>query len=367
MKSAMKGKNAPKEKKKVRFQDDKRQQASSKPEKAKQGEIRHSSAPIAKGLSVRTPRPKMTTLPNGDCLITHREYIQDVVAGTGTPSVFNNTTIPINPGQRGTFQWLSRVAVNYESYNFEKLNFVYETEAPTTLGGTLVLAVIYDATEPAAATKQQAMAYRSAIRSAPWLECKHVSMKEDLRKSKTSYVRPAAQPANTDLKTYDIGFLNLITQGVTTASSVLGELYVEYTVRLMTPVYEDASFLALGGTITGANTQTAANPLGIAPTLGANTNGVTVDALSNISFQFPGTYLLDVFYTGTVITADAITPAVGINAPKRWTVVLVSGLNMGSSYQIKVNQPGTIALAVTATTITAASVHIAIAPTSSIL
>jgi len=50
MKSAMKGKNAPKEKKKVRFQDDKRQQASSKPEKAKQGEIRHSSAPVAKGL-----------------------------------------------------------------------------------------------------------------------------------------------------------------------------------------------------------------------------------------------------------------------------------------------------------------------------
>lgn len=367
MKSAMKGKNAPKEKKTVRFQSGKGQQASPKPEKVKQGEVKRKSAPIAQGISVRTQRPKMKTLPNGDCLITHREYIQDVVAGTGTPSVFSNTTIPINPGQRGTFQWLSRVAVNYESYNFEKLDFVYQTEAPTTLGGTLVLAVIYDATEPAAATKQQAMAYRSAIRSAPWFECKHVSRSEDLHKSKSSYVRPGSQPANTDLKTYDIGYLNLITQGVTTASSVLGELYVEYTVRLMTPVFEDASFLALGGTITGANTQTAPNPLGIAPTLGAGTTGVTVDALSNITFQFAGTYLLDILYTGTVITTDAITPSAGINAPNRWRVVLASGLNMGSSYQIKVNQPGSIALAVTATTITAASVHIAIAPSSSIL
>jgi len=330
-------------------------------------DMKQKQAPVARAGVVKTNKPKMMTLPNGDAVITHREYVQDVTAGTGTPSIFTNTTIPINPGQRGTFPWLSRVAINYESYIFEKLSFAYETEAPTSLGGSLVLAVDYDATDPAPTTKQAAMAFRNSVRSAPWENCRQTSAYEDLHKLKSFWVRPGAQPANTDLKTYDIGFLNIMSQGVTTAGATLGELYVEYKVRLLTPIYENSSFLAIGGTITGGGTQNAANPIGTAPVLGNNAFGISVDALSNITFAFPGTYLLHSFLTGTTLTADAMTPAAGINAPNRNKVILASGANMGSTWQIKVNTPGIVAYAATAATVTAAVIHIALAPDSSIV
>lgn len=68
---------------------------------------------------VRNSAPRFEALRNGDCIITHREYVGDISAGTGTPSVFNVTQYAINPGQQNLFQWLSRIASNYESYKFE--------------------------------------------------------------------------------------------------------------------------------------------------------------------------------------------------------------------------------------------------------
>jgi hypothetical protein len=198
-----------------------------------------SYAPVAKSRMVRSSRPNIQSMRNGDCRIVHREYIQDVVANaTGPPTTFSVATISINPGIQATFPWLSKIAQNFESYRFRKLNFCYETEAPSSLGGTLVLAVDYDAIDNVPLSKQQALAYRSSVRSAPWTECCHKSVSEDLHKLKSNYVRSGALPAGTDLKTYDVGNLFVVTQGVTTSSAVCGELYVEYDLDLLTPLYE---------------------------------------------------------------------------------------------------------------------------------
>jgi len=163
------------------------------------------------------------------------------LAGAASPSPFSVTAIAVNPGQAGSFPWLSSIAGRFESYLFQKLKYCYETEAPSSLGGTLVLSLDYDASDPTPASKQQALAYRNAVRSAPWTTCCHSSDLEDLRKQKTYFVRPAGLPANTDIKEYDTGNLFAITQGVTTSGAVLGELYVEYDVLLMTPVLEAIS------------------------------------------------------------------------------------------------------------------------------
>jgi hypothetical protein len=174
----------------------------------------------------------------------------DVVAENAAPSLFSVQSIPINPGQAGTFPWLSKVAQNFESYRFKKLKIVYETEAPSSLGGTLVLALDYDASDPVPATKQQMLAYRGSVRSAPWTECCHSSIGEDLHKQKSYFVRPGSQPVNTDVKMYDVANLFVATQGVTTGSAVCGELYVEYDVELMTPIYENNT-VASNGTAQG--------------------------------------------------------------------------------------------------------------------
>lgn len=195
------------------------------------------SAPVAQSIRVRTGRPTITSLRNGDCRVVHREYIAEVTSSL-TASAFKSVQYTCNAGQATTFPWLSKIAQNFESYTFNKLRFDYETEASSSTGGTVVLALDYDAIDSAPSTKQQALAYRGSVRSAPWTPCQHISLSEDLRKLPNYYVRPGPQPANSDLKTYDVGNLFVVTQGITATGSVLGELYVEYDVHLKTPVFE---------------------------------------------------------------------------------------------------------------------------------
>jgi hypothetical protein len=269
-------------------------------------------APVAKSQIRTTRKPKMETMPNGDCRISHREYIVDIVAKVaGPPTTFNATQFAVNPGQQASFPWLSRVATNYESYVFNSLRFCYETEAPSSLGGTLVMALDYDASDPAPTTKQQAMSYRSSVRSAPWSACCHTSLAEDLHKAKTNFIRIGAQPANTDIKTYDIGNLYVISQGVGTSGATLGELYVEYDVVLMTPVYENSSDeIIIGAYVAGVGAQTIANPFGDGETqVAAASVGITCDSKSRLTFANPGAYVFSVEFGGTTITNDLLTPS----------------------------------------------------------
>lgn len=327
------------------------------------------SAPVASSRMQRTSKPKMTTMKNGDCRISHREYITDIVAGAGSPSAFAVQALSVNPGQVGTFQWLSRIAANYESYKFSRLKFDYATEAPSSLGGTLVLALDYDAEDAAPVSKQQAMSYRSSVRSAPWAPCQHTSLGEDLSKSKTNFVRPGAQPAGTDIKTYDIGNLFIISQGVTTASAALGELWVEYDVLLMTPVFENGGQqVAVGGSLYTQQATSAANPFGPAANfVDAQNYGFTVNDASRLTFQFGGYYLVVLNFTGTglVDSKAAVSGGVvvaGSDYPNAAATAMIS------IWIVTANGPGGYAdITLTATTVAqGASMQVAVAPLNSL-
>jgi hypothetical protein len=288
------------------------------------------TAPIAMSKTIKTGVPKMTTLRNGDCRIVHREYIQDIVAAS-TGANFNNTQVSINPGQASFVPWLSKIAQNFESYRFSKLKFDYETEAPSSLGGTLVLAVDYDASDAAPLTKQQALAYRGSVRSAPWTPCQHRSVKEDLEKQKSYFVRPGAQPANTDIRLWDVGVLNVATQGITVNSGTCGELYVEYDVLLMTPIYES---LPASSTVTSFS-PTIGNPMN---------NGVPAGLLIS-SFLPSGTLnlqnlIVNQEYIFTYLQVGGGPAAVNSNPPS------VTGLTLKSTLS---NDGATTAWTYTAT------------------
>lgn len=290
----------------------------------------------------------MKTRPNGDAIIRHREFVADITAGLGNPTAFDVTPYAINPGQALTFPWLSKVAANYESYQFDSLKFCYETEAPTSLGGTMVMTVDYDASDDAPVSKQQAMTYRSAVRSAPWNPSEHVSLMEDLRKSKTNFVRPGAQPPNTDIKTYDVGNLFLISQGITTPSAAMGELYVEYTVRLMTPAYNIVPPLVVGGIVISGGTVTAVNPMGSLPTVDAQSYGFTIDNKSTIHLNVPGTHLLTVNISGTDITNFT---ALALGVAPVFVTILADGSGGTWVFSVANGEPLDIPLAATCTTV----------------
>ncbi len=188
------------------------------------------SAPAAKGRVVKNQKPQMTGSPNGDILIEHREYINDV-AGSINYAV---SGFPINPGLPGSFPWLSTVARSYESYFFEELLYEFETQAPTTTPGTVMLSADYDPSDSAPTSKTQAMAYRSSVRCPSWSDCEHRSLREDLSKRTSYFVRGGSLNANEDVKLYDVGNLFVSTQAQSGATNI-GELYVRYRVRLMTP------------------------------------------------------------------------------------------------------------------------------------
>jgi hypothetical protein len=253
----------------------------------------------------------METLRNGDCHIVHREYVAEVLAQASSPSTYQVSQFPINPGQSQLFQWLSNIAQNFESYRFRKLRFCYETEAPSSLGGSLILAIDYDASDAAPLSKQQMLAYRGSVRSAPWTECEHSSIGEDLNKQKSYYVRPGVQPAGTDIKMYDVGNLWVATQGVTTGGATCGELYVEYDVLLMTPVYEqDPSSDTI--TMTAATTAT---PLTGGIHLGQYISSFTAAGVVTLQGLDVGAeYFVTLQSTGSVSFTCTFTTLVGFNA-----------------------------------------------------
>jgi hypothetical protein len=254
----------------------------------------------------------MASLANGDFRIVHREYIADMLAEASTPSAFTAAGFPINPGMSNTFPWLSQIAPRFEKYRFNKLKFDYETEASTALGGSVMLAIDYDASDPAPATKVQLMSYKNAVRSAPYQPSSNVSAKLDLGQQKAYFVRSGANPAGTDIKMYDVGNLFACSQGISTGSAVLGELYVEYDVHLMTPQLTSPDDNTIDSSkLTSGNSTSAAQPFG--------SSGTIVNSLSNPMFSFnygtstltflrAGSFLASLICnTGTVITAVSTT------------------------------------------------------------
>jgi len=189
------------------------------------------SVPSAIGNLVKTSTPDIRSAFNGDgrVRIRHREYIADVYGSVAFAAV----AYAINPGIATSFPWLSVIAANYESYKFNSLCFQFSTEKPTSVGGSLMMAIDFDANDGAPTTKSGIMAYHNAVRCPVWSQTDYVADKPDLNKLLQHYVR-STTVSGTDLKTYDVGNLFVCVSGCADTTA-LGELYVMYDVELITP------------------------------------------------------------------------------------------------------------------------------------
>jgi len=239
-------------------------------------------------------------------VIEEDEYIAEVNGSVG----FATTAYAINPGQQGTFPWAYKIAGLYEKYNFEMLEFYYKREvsefATNGQAGKVMLSADYDASDSAPATKQQVEDTVPHIDGMPCtpqinlrLDCSQMANQD------SKYVRPGAQPANTDIKTYDAGNFYISTYGCTN-TSVVGELRVRYRCRLMVPVLENPVGGAAG--LPGSSFLITSNPAGeaaaattvyvaqfasaTAPVLVSNSIGAVV-ASSGLITLLAGSYLID--------------------------------------------------------------------------
>lgn len=259
------------------------------------------SVPVAVGRVKHASKPVFRGLPNGDIIVSHREFIQDIAGSVG----FGTTTLRINPGIAATFPWLSVIAQRYESYLFEDLVFEFETQAPTSATGTVLITLDYDASEAAPTDKTSALAYRSSVRSPPWADCTHISLLEDLNKQRSYFVRDSALGSNQDIKLYDVATGYVSTQGQASTAAV-GELYVRYKVRLMTPQLGASAATAYGGAYSGS---TNAAPFGttVAGNLPATVASTgTTSSVTTFTFTSAWKGYFGMLMTGTTFSGQAI-------------------------------------------------------------
>jgi hypothetical protein len=198
--------------------------------------------PVARGITYRTGRPKFLGTGENQ-LIEHEETIGNLYAPATNPGIFQvSTPIRINPGLQAIFPWLSGVAAQFESYVFEYLHFAVETSSGSSSDGSIHMAVDFDSADAAPTTKVQLMAIEHAVRGVPWKSFTYVAPKNCLHKRKTYFVRTnTSLPDLGELNLSDVGVLHMATDGLSTASKLIGELKVKYRIRLMTPQLSSVS------------------------------------------------------------------------------------------------------------------------------
>jgi len=250
---------------------------------------------------------------DGRVRVRHREFVMDV-AGSAD---YHARALSINPSQPAAFPWLAALAQSYETYVFHSLRFEYMPSVGTSVNGVVLLAMDYDAADPAPPSKTDFMQTHGAVRGSPWdytvLSCD----KPDLNKLPQHFTRKSVWAGVGDIKTYDVGNLFIATLGQTSTANI-GELYVTYDVELRTPQPVIPAPELYSANLYGGGTKTQTKPFGDVPTgIVANPsmsyNGIT----GAIDILRAGKYLLESAYNVSTNGSQSIVtdwqPAVAAN------------------------------------------------------
>jgi len=288
--------------------------------------------------------------------ITEDEYIGEIPGSVA----FSTTSYPINPGQSSTFPWGSKIAALYEKYCFNYLEFYYRREVSefnaNGAQGKVLLSCDYDASDNPPTSKQQVEDTEPHVDGMPCTDTIVLRLDpKQLWHQDSCYVRPGAQPANTDIKTYDCGNLYVSTQGCVNTSDI-GELRVRYQCVLLVPVLENAiSTPTIGQTTTiswsslaSAATTVYQNPLIGTPTVSNNIQGLTVNTTTGsitlpLGFQFGIQIFSTVRNSAADLTAQSFsigTLAVqGTGSYQEFTGTSVSGTLANKVFQLSASIP----------------------------
>lgn len=263
-------------------------------------------APKYNVLQGQIPKFSSTHATNVVC---HREYLGDVIGTSG----FNNLSFPLNPGMGETFPWLSTIAANYQQYKFHGLIFEFRpliTDFVTSgAPGVIVMTTNYNADQDPFSSRQEAENAEFAVSVKPTLALVHMIECADPQVANKLYnVRTTSVPLGQDLRLYDYGLTQVITQ--LNPNQDLGELWVSYCVEFFKPT------LAISNNLTESlsyhsirSTNSGTNPLGLiqvskSGSLNVSVTGTTITLLN----ATPGaSYKYDLYVTGTTIATTVIT------------------------------------------------------------
>jgi len=251
-----------------------------------------------------------TSRPGGRVYPFHGDEEIGNVNGGNTFAVVQ---YPVNPGQATTFPWLSKEAQLYERYVFTQLEFYYQTTLNATSAtavGKVVYSMDFDASDAPPTSKQQAMDSEPAESCAPWENMALIIPTVQLEQCFTDakYVRPGGLPGASDIKTYDLGNLNVVTDS-NTATTALGELHVRYAGFFMNRVLEATASAPNNNSVawfqsSGPESVVTATPYELKLAT-ATINGLGIVNTNGSCLLPAGNYLIDVQATASDSAAEA--------------------------------------------------------------
>ncbi len=250
--------------------------------------------------------PRVANKGSGGALtedISFDEFVADINGSVA----FTATKFPVQPGLVGTFPKGSVKAALYSEWKMVKCQFYYKPEvsgfATQGQSGKVILAMDYNAGNPAPTTKQQ-VEIMHRVDDMPYERMALQLDAAGVNRSDSKYIRTGPIPVDEDIKTFDGGNLWVCTIGQANGNLV-GELHVNYTFRCSKPTLLNP---AQGGIIANVTVAlfTSTSPEAAAATTVAKqllfattkANGLGVVNTAGSMVPPAGNYVLDVDVEG---------------------------------------------------------------------
>jgi hypothetical protein len=311
-------------------------------------QVSTTSAPSAYGSTTKIQKPNFG---RARTIIKHSEYIGDV---NGSVNFTVAMTLNCNPGLTNSFPWLAQIANAYEKFCIKGIQYRFNTEAPSTITGSIFLSPEYNPQDPAPVTKMETFQNENTAKTVPWRSVNCKIPTKYLRVYNDYFIRVGALAVNQDLKTYDPFVLYVCTQGQAN-TNMCGEIWVDYEIELINPIgnmnFGSGSYYANASlTATLLSPGTAVGPIQI--TVGALSGGDATFLMSPLVVNQE--YLVTTGTTGTGLTANVLSNVSGMTPVTTIINAIDSGaLNAVGFYSFTATATtANIVVALTATTVT---------------
>lgn len=240
-------------------------------------------------------------------VIRHKEYVTEV---RGHPNFTVRAQLPINPGMRDTFPWLSRIAGSFQEYSIRGMVYHYVPTSGNAVAstnaalGSVMMQTTYRASDAAPTSKVELLNEYWASESVPSEGfCHPIECSPQENPFKIQYVRSGTIPAGDNVLLYDLGTTNLCVSGQQATDTVLGDLWVTYEIELRKPIVKSNTQDIIGGYVKSATGWSNAAPLGSTGITELGNSGISSTSNSiTLPAQLVGDYLVKVSWFYSALT-----------------------------------------------------------------
>lgn len=241
-------------------------------------------------------------------IIRHKEYVTEV---RGNPNFTVRQLLPINPGMRDTFPWLSRIAGSFQEYTIRGMVYHYVPTSGNAVAstnaalGSVMMQTTYRASDAAPTSKTELLNEYWASESVPSEGfCHPIECSPQENPFKIQYVRAGSIPAGDNVLLYDLGTTFLCVSGQQATDTVLGDLWVTYEIELRKPIVKSNTQDAIAGYSKSATTFTNGAPLGSAGIVELGNSGITSSTTAiTLPPSLTGDYLIKLAWTFSALTS----------------------------------------------------------------